>query len=74
MKISEIIYQVIENDLQCIQNGIEEGDSWWIHETLGNGSVGYNNQTLAEIKQEYEERFGVPADEDEPIINDLKLK
>ena len=73
MKVSEIIDILIENDLECIMEGVKENDNWWLHEIMLNGFPGYKNQTLEEVKQEYEERFGVPADEDKPIINDLKL-
>ena len=73
MKVSEIIADIIDNDLECVMAGVGENDNWWFENIMTGGVVGYHNQTLPEILQEYEERFGVPANENGDLVNDLNL-
>ena len=74
MKASQIIEDIIQDDIDTIKHTFEENDLWYLDQILRNGHTGYVKYSLKELKQEYEERFGVPAEEDEPVVNDLNLK
>lgn len=55
MKKQEIINALIEDDIKNIEN-FNTGFYWWIEQILANGFIGYNNQSIEQLKQEYEER------------------
>lgn len=55
-KKDDLIIRLIEDDIDTISQGVNEGDNTYIADILRDGFVGYRKQSLAELHLEANER------------------
>lgn len=56
MKKQEIIDWLVDDDVNTVESMIQDGDTNYIDSIFRSGFKGYQNYTVAELRQEYAER------------------
>lgn len=56
IKKYSLVMKLVYDDIVKVKQNLEYYDVWWLGQILETGFIGYQNQSIKELKQELKER------------------